>query len=170
LYVRRSPDVKVAAQIHGGGHERGMRSGTLATHQIVGMGEAFALAGSVKDEEGPRICALRDRLWRGIAALGGVSVNGEGAARLPGHLNVAFEGVDGEMLLTAMNGVGVSSGSACTSASLEPSYVLKAMGVTDALAHGSIRFSVGRFTSSEDIERAISSVVDAVNRLRTVSA
>lgn len=170
LYVRRSPDVKVAAQIHGGGHERGMRSGTLATHQIVGMGEAFALAGSLKDEEGPRICALRDRLWRGIAALGGVSVNGEGAARLPGHLNVAFEGVDGEMLLTAMNGVAVSSGSACTSASLEPSYVLKAMGVTDALAHGSIRFSVGRFTSSEDIERAISSVVDAVNRLRTVSA
>jgi len=170
LYVRRSPDVKVAAQIHGGGHERGMRSGTLATHQIVGMGEAFALAGSLKDEEGPRIAGLRDRLWQGIEALGGVSVNGEGAPRLPGHLNVAFEGVDGEMLLTAMNGVAVSSGSACTSASLEPSYVLKAMGVEDALAHGSVRFSVGRFTTGDDIERAIASVTDAVSRLRTVSA
>ncbi len=169
LYVRRAPDVKVAAQIHGGGHERGMRSGTLATHQIVGMGEAVALAARLRDEEGPRIAGLRDRLWQGISQLDGVSINGEGAPRLPGHLNVAFAGVDGEMLLTAMNQAAVSSGSACTSASLEPSYVLKAMGVPDALAHGSIRFSVGRFTSEADIDRVIDNVTQVIPRLRKVA-
>jgi len=168
LYVRRSPDVRVMAQIHGGGHERGMRSGTLATHQIVGMGEAFALAGRLQGEEGPRIARLRDQLWRGIDGLGDVGINGAGAPRLPGHLNVAFAGVDGEMLMTALNQVAVSSGSACTSASLEPSYVLKAMGVEDALAHGSIRFSVGRFTTAEDIQRVIIHVQEAVARLRRV--
>ena len=169
LYVRRSPDVRVMAQIHGGGHERGMRSGTLATHQIVGMGEAFALAGRLTTEEGPRIAALRDQLWEGIAGLPGLSINGAGAPRLPGHLNVAFAGVDGEMLMTALNQVAVSSGSACTSASLEPSYVLKAMGIADALAHGSIRFSVGRFTTEEDIQRAVANVLEAVGRLRQVA-
>ena len=169
LYVRRAPDVKVAAQIHGGGHERGMRSGTLATHQIVGMGEAVALAARLRDEEGPRIAGLRDRLWQGISQLDGVSLNGEGAPRLPGHLNVAFADVDGEMLLTAMNQAAVSSGSACTSASLEPSYVLKAMGVPDALAHGSIRFSVGRFTSEADIDRVIDNVTQVIPRLRKVA-
>ncbi|MDX1804503.1 MAG: IscS subfamily cysteine desulfurase [Alcanivorax sp.] len=166
LYVRRAPGVKVAAQIHGGGHERGMRSGTLASHQIVGMGEAFALAIRQREQEGARIAALRDRLWAGIAVQGGVSINGGEAPRLPGHLNVAFEGVDGEMLMTALNQVAVSSGSACTSASLEPSYVLRAMGVPDALAHGSIRFSVGRFTAEEDIDRAIEHIGDVLPRLR----
>ncbi|MZR63778.1 IscS subfamily cysteine desulfurase [Alcanivorax sp. DP30] len=166
LYVRRAPGVKVAAQIHGGGHERGMRSGTLPTHQIVGMGEAFALAAGQREEEGARIAALRDRLWQGISELEGVSINGGESPRLPGHLNVAFADVDGEMLLTAMNGVAVSSGSACTSASLEPSYVLKAMGVPDDLAHGSIRFSVGRFTTEADIESAVQNVIDVVKRLR----
>ncbi|EKF75689.1 cysteine desulfurase [Alcanivorax hongdengensis A-11-3] len=170
LYVRRTPGVQVAAQIHGGGHERGMRSGTLASHQIVGMGEAFALAMSRRDADNERIAGLRDRLWSGLQALGQVTLNGEGAERLPGHLNVAFAGVDGEMLLTAMNQVAVSSGSACTSASLEPSYVLKAMGIADALAHGSIRFSVGRFTRAEDIERVIAHVTETVNRLRQVRA
>ncbi|MED5240128.1 MAG: IscS subfamily cysteine desulfurase [Pseudomonadota bacterium] len=166
LYVRRAPEVKVSAQIHGGGHERGMRSGTLPTHQIVGMGEAFMLAVDQCEEEGGRIAGLRDRLWQGIRALDDVAINGGDSPRLPGHLNVAFAGVDGEMLITAMNQVAVSSGSACTSASLEPSYVLKAMGVSDDLAHGSIRFSVGRFTSEADIDRAIENVLDAVRRLR----
>jgi len=130
------------------------------------MGEAVALAARLRDEEGPRIAGLRDRLWQGISQLDGVSLNGEGAPRLPGHLNVAFADVDGEMLLTAMNQAAVSSGSACTSASLEPSYVLKAMGVPDALAHGSIRFSVGRFTSEADIDRVIDNVSQVIPRLR----
>ena len=133
------------------------------------MGEAFALAGRLMTEEGPRIAALRDQLWEGIAGLPGLSINGAGAPRLPGHLNVAFAGVDGEMLMTALNQVAVSSGSACTSASLEPSYVLKAMGIADALAHGSIRFSVGRFTTEEDIQRAVANVLEAVGRLRQVA-
>lgn len=166
LFVRRHPDVRVAAQIHGGGHERTMRSGTLATHQIVGMGEALALATAERHAEQARIGALRDRLWAALSALPDVCFNGEGAPRLAGHLNVAFAGVDGEMLLTAMSEVAVSTGSACTSASLEPSYVLKAMGLPDALAHGSVRFSVGRFTTEEDIDRAAQNVTDAVTRLR----
>ncbi len=166
LYVRRHPDVRVAAQIHGGGHERGMRSGTLPAHQIVAMGEALSLAMASRDEENVRIAALRDRLWDGIRTLPGVSLNGAGAPRLPGHMNVAFEGLEGEMLLTALTGVAVSTGSACTSASLEPSYVLKAMGVSDSLAHGSLRFSVGRFTDETQIDTVIQNVTQVVTRLR----
>ena len=170
LYVRRHPDVRVAAQIHGGGHERGMRSGTLPAHQIVAMGEALSLAMASRDEENERIAALRDRLWDGIRTLPGVSLNGAGAPRLPGHMNVAFDGVEGEMLLTALTGVAVSTGSACTSASLEPSYVLKAMGVSDSLAHGSLRFSVGRFTDETQIDTVIQNVTQVVTRLRDAAA
>ncbi|ERS13509.1 IscS subfamily cysteine desulfurase [Alloalcanivorax xenomutans] len=170
LYVRRHPDVRVAAQIHGGGHERGMRSGTLPAHQIVAMGEALSLAMASRDEENERIAALRDRLWDGIRTLPGVSLNGAGAPRLPGHMNVAFEGLEGEMLLTALTGVAVSTGSACTSASLEPSYVLKAMGVSDSLAHGSLRFSVGRFTDETQIDTVIQNVTQVVTRLRDAAA
>lgn len=165
LYVRRHPDVQVAAQIHGGGHERNMRSGTLATHQIAGFGEALAMAVAQRDEEQARIAGLRDRLWQAIESLGGVHLNGDGAPRLAGHLNVAFEGVNGEMLLTALSEVAVSTGSACTSASLEPSYVLKAMGLPDELAHSAIRISLGRFTSEADVERAADNIRDAVSRL-----
>ncbi|MCU5781353.1 cysteine desulfurase [Alcanivorax balearicus MACL04] len=170
LYVRRHPDVRVVAQIHGGGHERGMRSGTLPAHQIVAMGEALSLAMASRDEENERIAALRDRLWDGIRTLPGVSLNGAGAPRLPGHMNVAFEGLEGEMLLTALTGVAVSTGSACTSASLEPSYVLKAMGVSDSLAHGSLRFSVGRFTDETQIDTVIQNVTQVVTRLRDAAA
>ena len=170
LYVRRHLDVRVAAQIHGGGHERGMRSGTLPAHQIVAMGEALSLAMASRDEENERIAALRDRLWDGIRTLPGVSLNGAGAPRLPGHMNVAFEGLEGEMLLTALTGVAVSTGSACTSASLEPSYVLKAMGVSDSLAHGSLRFSVGRFTDETQIDTVIQNVTQVVTRLRDAAA
>jgi len=166
LYIRRHPAVKVAAQIHGGGHERGYRSGTLPTHQLVGMGEALALADAERVEEQARIGALRDALWRGIESLGDVFPNGHAHERLAGHLNVAFAGVDGETLMLALNEVAVSSGSACTSASMEPSFVLKAMGVSDALAHASVRFSVGRFTTDKEIEQAIAHVSDVVTRLR----
>lgn len=169
LYVRRHPDVRVAAQIHGGGHERNMRSGTLAAHQIVAMGEALALAAADRDAEQARIGALRDRLWAAIRDLGGVHLNGEGAPRLAGHLNVAFEGIDGEMLLTALTEVAVSTGSACTSASLEPSYVLKAMGLADDLAHGAIRISLGRFTDEASVDRAAHNVTEVVTRLRGAS-
>lgn len=170
LYVRRAPEVRLEAQIHGGGHERGMRSGTLAPHQVVGMGEALALAGERMDDDYRHLEGLRDRLREKIAALDGVHVHGEGAPRLPGHLNVAFAGVNGEMLLTALNRVAVSSGSACTSATVEPSYVLRAMGVPDELAHASVRFSVGRFTSQADIEAVGDHVCEVVGRLRAVSA
>ena len=166
LYVRRHPDVRLSAQIHGGGHERNMRSGTLATHQIVGMGEALALAVAERDAEQTRLAGLRDRLWDQIATLPGVHLNGRDAPRLAGHLNVAFEGVDGEMLLTALTEVAVSTGSACTSASLEPSYVLKAMGLADDLAHGAIRLSLGRFTGEDEVDRAGQNVTEAVTRLR----
>ena len=166
LYVRRHPDVRLSAQIHGGGHERNMRSGTLATHQIVGMGEALALAVAERDAEQTRLAGLRDRLWDRIATLPGVHLNGRDAPRLAGHLNVAFEGVDGEMLLTALTEVAVSTGSACTSASLAPSYVLKAMGLADDLAHGAIRLSLGRFTGEDEVDRAGQNVTEAVTRLR----
>ena len=166
LYVRRHPDVRVAAQIHGGGHERNMRSGTLATHQIVGMGEAMALAMAERDNEQGRLAALRDRLYGKISELPGVHVNGGDAPRLAGHLNLAFEGVDGEMLLTALTEAAVSTGSACTSATLEPSYVLKAMGLPDDLARSALRFSVGRFTSEADVDRVGRNVVEVVTRLR----
>lgn len=167
LYIRRHPDVRVAAQIHGGGHERGFRSGTLPTHQLVGMGEALALAGEEREQEQARIAALRDQLWQGIASLGQVYLNGHEEQRLAGHLNVAFEGVDGETLMLALNQVAVSSGSACTSASVEPSFVLRAMGVEERLALASVRFSVGRFTSEEEIAHAVSHVCDVVTRLRS---
>lgn len=166
LYVRRAPGVRIEAQIHGGGHERGLRSGTLATHQLVGFGAACALSGEVMQTEQPRIQALRDQLWAGLQALGNVHLNGHPDARLAGHLNVAFGGVDGELLLTALPGIAVSSGSACTSASLDPSHVLKAMGLGDTLAHASLRFSVGRYTAEADIRKAVDIVGEALQRLR----
>ena len=167
LYVRRSPDVRIEAQMHGGGHERGMRSGTLPTHQVVGMGEAFAIAQQDMHDEAERLLALRETLLDGLQQLGEVSLNGHPTQRLPGHLNVAFAGVDGEVLLTALSDIAVSSGSACTSASVEPSYVLRAMGIADALAHASLRFSIGRFTTAEDIATAVSHVRATVARLRS---
>ncbi|HET6474428.1 MAG TPA: IscS subfamily cysteine desulfurase [Pseudomonadales bacterium] len=170
LYVRRLPPVRIAPQIHGGGHERGLRSGTLATHQIVGMGEAARILKECMAEEGARIAALRNRLWAHLRQLEGVQINGDPERRLPGNLNVSFAGVDGETLLTALDDVAVSSGSACTSATVEPSYVLRAIGVPDDLAHASLRFTVGRFTTEDDIDRAARRVVEVVERLRERSA
>ena len=167
LYVRRSPDVRIEAQIHGGGHERGMRSGTLPTHQLVGMGEAFAIAQQDMHDEAERLLALRENLLEGLQQIGEVFLNGHPTQRLPGHLNVAFAGIDGEVLLTALSDIAVSSGSACTSASVEPSYVLRAMGISDGLAHASLRFSIGRFTTAEDIATAVSHVRATVARLRS---
>lgn len=169
LYVQRRPRVRLAAQIHGGGHERGFRSGTLATHQIVGMGAAFALAGHEMAVETPRLQALRDRLWQGLSVLDGIYMNGDPVQRVAGNLNVSFDFIEGEALLMDLPGLAVSSGSACTSASLEPSYVLRALGRSDELAHSSIRFSVGRFTAHQEVESAIAQVVAAVRRLRDLS-
>jgi cysteine desulfurase len=169
LFVRRNPPVRLQAQIHGGGHERGMRSGTLATHQIVGMGEAARIAREEMAVEAPRIGALRDRFWAGISQLEAVQVNGALTARLPGAINVAFPGVEGESLLMALKDLAISSGSACTSASLEPSYVLRALGLDDALAHSSLRFSFGRFTTEQDVDRAVALVCSAVSRLREMN-
>ncbi|MEP6390487.1 MAG: IscS subfamily cysteine desulfurase [Halioglobus sp.] len=170
LYVRRSPRIKIAQQIHGGGHERGMRSGTLPTHQIVAIGEAARLAGDEMEEEAQRLVALRDVFWRGIGQLEDVGINGSIDSRLPGALNVHFGYVEGESLLMALKDLAISSGSACTSASLEPSYVLKALGLSDELAHSSLRFSFGRFTSEEEARYAAEQVVTAVNRLREGSS
>jgi len=170
LYVRRLPPVRIAPQIHGGGHERGLRSGTLATHQIVGMGEAARILKECMASEGERIAALRNRLWSHLKQLDGVQVNGDMQRRLPGNLNVSFAGVDGETLLTALDDVAVSSGSACTSATVEPSYVLRALGVPDELAHASLRFTIGRFTTEDDIDRAARRVIEVVERLRERSA
>ena len=166
LFVRRRPKINLVAQIHGGGHERGMRSGTLATHQIVGMGEAITLAVANLADEGKRIMALREGLWKGIEQVGDVYLNGHETQRIPGILNVSFAGVDGESLMMGLNDIAVSSGSACTSASLEPSYVLKAIGRSNELAHAGIRFSVGRFTTQDDIDYVITKVTDVVTRLR----
>lgn len=166
LLVRREPPLAVAAQIHGGGHERGMRSGTLATHQIVGLGEACRICGEQMEHEAGRIRALRDLLWKRLGQLPGVRLNGSEEHRLPGTLNVSFADVDGETLLLALDDVAVSSGSACTSATVEPSYVLKVLGVSDALAHASIRFTVGRYTSESDIDFAGRRVVEVVEKLR----
>ncbi|GFD90273.1 cysteine desulfurase IscS [Tenacibaculum sp. KUL152] len=166
LFVRRRPKINLVAQIHGGGHERGMRSGTLATHQIVGMGEAITLAVANLADEGKRIMALREALWMGIEQVGDVYLNGHETQRIPGILNVSFAGVDGESLMMGLNDIAVSSGSACTSASLEPSYVLKAIGRSNELAHAGIRFSVGRFTTQDDIDYVITKVTDVVTRLR----
>ncbi|MGM8933488.1 IscS subfamily cysteine desulfurase [Pseudomonas neustonica] len=166
LFVRRGLPLRLEAQIHGGGHERGMRSGTLATHQIVGMGEAFALAGSLMQAEVQRISALRDALMAGLAELDGVTLNGSADARVPHNLNLAFAGVDGELLLLALKDLALSSGSACTSAAVEPSYVLRAIGLSDELAHSSIRLSLGRFSSEQDVARAAEVICLVVNRLR----
>ena len=170
LYVRRLPPVRIAPQMHGGGHERGMRSGTLATHQIVGMGEAARILRECMNTENARIATLRNRLWSHLKQMDGVSVNGDLERRLLGNLNVAFAGIDGETLMIALDDIAVSTGSACTSATVEPSYVLRALGVPDELAHASLRFTVGRFTTEEDIDRASRRVIEVVERLRERSA
>ena len=166
LYVRRSPDVRIEALIHGGGHERGMRSGTLAPHQLVGMGEAFVIAGAQMAAETQRIAALHAQLLEGLASLDGVSLNGSAEHRVPHNLNLAFSGVDGELLLLALRDLALSTGSACTSASVEPSYVLRAIGLPDNLAHSSIRLSLGRYTTEEDVQHAAEILCKAVTRLR----
>ncbi|MES9971030.1 MAG: IscS subfamily cysteine desulfurase [Candidatus Thiodiazotropha sp.] len=169
LYVRRKPRVRLEAQMHGGGHERGMRSGTLATHQIVGMGEAFRLAGEEMASENERILGLRNRLWTGINDMEEVYLNGDEDQRLAGNLNVSFAFVEGESLIMALKDLAVSSGSACTSASLEPSYVLRALGREDELAHSSIRFTLGRFSTVDEVDYAINKIQTEVERLRELS-
>ncbi|MGE4378173.1 MAG: IscS subfamily cysteine desulfurase [Burkholderiaceae bacterium] len=169
LYVRRKPRVRIEALMHGGGHERGLRSGTLATHQIVGMGEAFWLARENMAADNARILALRERLWAGLQSLDAVVLNGDVQQRAAHYLNVSFNYVEGESLLMGIKDVAVSSGSACTSASLEPSYVLRAMGRSDELAHSSVRFSLGRFTTAEEIDFTVARVTEVVQRLRAMS-
>ncbi len=169
LFVRRKPRIRLEPLIHGGGHERGMRSGTLPTHQIVGMGAAFAFARQEMATENERIRMLRDRLWKGLSEIEAVYLNGDLESRVPHNLNVSFNYVEGESLLMAIKDIAVSSGSACTSASLEPSYVLRALGRSDELAHSSIRFSIGRYTTEADVEFTISLLKDKVARLREMS-
>jgi cysteine desulfurase len=169
LYVRRKPRARLEAQMHGGGHERGLRSGTLPTHQIVGMGEAFRLAREEMAGELPRIRALRDRLLAGISDIEAIYVNGDMEQRIAHNLNVSFAYVEGESLMMAIKDIAVSSGSACTSASLEPSYVLRALGREDELAHSSIRFTLGRFTTAEEIDYAIDLLKTRVGKLRDIS-
>ncbi|MCP4333522.1 MAG: IscS subfamily cysteine desulfurase [Gammaproteobacteria bacterium] len=169
LYVRRKPRVRLEAQMHGGGHERGMRSGTLATHQIVGMGESFRITGEEMSTENERIRMLRDRLYNGLNNMEEVYVNGDLDHRIAGNLNISFNFVEGESLIMALRDLAVSSGSACTSASLEPSYVLRALGRNDELAHSSIRFTIGRFTSAEEIDYTVELVRAAVEKLRDLS-
>ncbi len=169
LYVRRKPRVRIEAQMHGGGHERGMRSGTLPTHQCVGMGEAFRIAKDEMAAETERVRALRDRLWDGMRTMDAVYLNGDLEHRVAGNLNVSFNFVEGESLIMALKDMAVSSGSACTSASLEPSYVLRALGREDELAHSSIRFSIGRFTTPEEIDYVVGKVRHQVERLRELS-
>ena len=169
LYVRRKPRVRLEAQMHGGGHERGMRSGTLPTHQIVGMGEAFRIAREVMGEEEARIRTLRDRLWDGLNGMEEVYLNGDYDQRVPGNLNVSFNFVEGESLIMALNDMAVSSGSACTSSSLEPSYVLRALGRNDELAHSSIRFTIGRYTTEEEVDYIIGRIREKVGKLRDLS-
>jgi len=169
LYVRRKPRIRLEAQMHGGGHERGLRSGTLATHQIIGMGEAFRLAKEEMATENERIRMLRDKLLKGVQQIEEVYVNGDLEQRVPHNLNVSFNFVEGESLMMAIKDVAVSSGSACTSASLEPSYVLRALGRSDELAHSSIRFSIGRFTTEEEIEYTVSHLQEKLTKLRELS-
>ncbi len=169
LYVRRKPRIRIEAQMHGGGHERGMRSGTLATHQIVGMGEAFRIAREEMNAENERIRFLRDKLLHGLQAIEEVYVNGDLDHRVPHNLNISFNYVEGESLIMAVKGIAVSSGSACTSASLEPSYVLRALGRSDELAHSSIRFSIGRFTTEEDVDYTIELMKSKIGKLRELS-
>ena len=169
LYVRRKPRIRLEAQMHGGGHERGLRSGTLATHQIVGMGEAFRIAKQEMATENERVRMLRDRLYDGLKDMEEVYVNGDFEQRIAGNLNISFNFVEGESLIMALRDLAVSSGSACTSASLEPSYVLRALGRNDELAHSSIRFTIGRFTTLEEIEYTVDLVRSAVEKLRALS-
>jgi len=169
LFVRRKPRIRIEAQMHGGGHERGMRSGTLATHQIVGMGEAFRLAREEMVTESTRIRMLRDRLWTGLSTLEEVYLNGDMNSRVPHNLNISFNYVEGESMLMALKDVAISSGSACTSASLEPSFVLRALGRNDELAHSSIRFSVGLFTTIEEVDFTIELVKEKISKLRELS-
>ena len=169
LYVRRRPRMRIEAQMHGGGHERGMRSGTLPTHQIVGMGEAFRLAGECMASDNARIVGLRSRMLNALASIPAIRVNGSMRRRVPHNLNVSFEFVEGESLLMGIKDVAVSSGSACTSASLEPSYVLRALGLSDEVAHSSIRMSFGRFTTEAEVDLAAARIGAAVERLREVS-
>lgn len=167
LYVRRSPQVRIEAQMHGGGHERGMRSGTLATHQAVGMGEAFRLAALTLDSEAAHLRVLRTRLLHGLEKLDGVHLNGHSERHVPGIVNLSFEGVDGESLLLSLREMAVSSGSACMSATMEPSFVLRGIGLSDALAQSALRISFGRFSTAADIDIAIASLHEAVPRLRS---
>ncbi|HRA82369.1 MAG TPA: aminotransferase class V-fold PLP-dependent enzyme, partial [Thauera sp.] len=169
LYVRRKPRVRLEAQMHGGGHERGMRSGTLATHQIVGMGEAFRLAREEMASENARVRSLRDKLLNGLTDIEATFVNGDLEQRVPHNLNISFAYVEGESLIMAIKDIAVSSGSACTSASLEPSYVLRALGRNDELAHSSIRFSIGRFTTEEEIDFTIDLLHKKIGKLRELS-
>lgn len=169
LYVRRKPRVRLEAQMHGGGHERGMRSGTLATHQIVGMGEAAQIAREGMAEEAIRLQGLRQRFWDGISDIEEVHINGDETQRLPGAINVSIAFVEGESLIMSLKDLAVSSGSACTSASLEPSYVLRALGLNDELAHSSLRFSFGRFTTEQEVDTAIAQLRTAVDKLRELS-
>ena len=169
LYVRRKPRIRLEAQMHGGGHERGMRSGTLATHQIVGMGEAFRLAKEEMAEENARLMVLRNKLLDGLSDMEEVYVNGDMDQRIAGNLNISFNFVEGESLMMALKDMAVSSGSACTSASLEPSYVLRALGREDELAHSSIRFTIGRFSTEEEVDYVLTQVRDQVERLRDLS-
>ena len=169
LYVSRKPRIRLEAQTHGGGHERGMRSGTLATHQIVGMGEACRLSKEEMAQDQAHVTAMRDRLWAGVNSMEQVFINGDADKRYPGNLNVSFIFVEGESLIMALKDLAVSSGSACTSASLEPSYVLRALGLNDEMAHSSIRFSFGRFTTEEEIDYAITLIKGAIGHLRDMS-
>ncbi|RLV58791.1 IscS subfamily cysteine desulfurase [Parashewanella curva] len=169
LYVRRKPRIRLEAMVHGGGHERGMRSGTLATHQIVGLGEAAAIAKADMDKDNDRVRHLRDKLWAGIKDIEETYINGDFDNRYCGALNVSFNFVEGESLMMALKDLAVSSGSACTSASLEPSYVLRALGLNDEMAHSSIRFSIGRFTTEEDIDFAIDIINKSIGKLRDMS-
>jgi cysteine desulfurase len=168
LYVRRSPDVRIEAQIHGGGHERGMRSGTLPSHQIVGMGKAFAIAQSSLEKEVETLEVLRESFLKGLQSLEGVSLNGSESSRVPGIVNLSFDGVDAESLMLGLRELAVSSGSACASATVEPSYVLRGIGLSDEQAHRALRFSIGRFTTEEEMAFASSQIVDVVSRLRAV--
>ena len=169
LYVRRKPRIRIEAQMHGGGHERGMRSGTLPTHQIVGMGEAFRIAKLEMAEEHERVLALRNRMWAGFQVIDEVKLNGDLEQRVAGNLNVSFSFVEGESLIMALKDLAVSSGSACTSASLEPSYVLRALGLDDELAHSSIRFSIGRFSTEEEVDFAVDLIKQKIGKLREMS-
>ncbi len=169
LYVQRKPRIRLEAQAHGGGHERGMRSGTLATHQIVAMGEAFRIAALELESDEQRIAALKQRLLKGVEGMEEVHINGNEEHKIPGIVNISFNFVEGESLIMALKDLAVSSGSACTSASLEPSYVLRALGLEDELAHSSIRFSIGRFTTEEEIDHAIDGVIHAIDKLREMS-